>query len=109
MLIESRILLLRLCLNPGSILDSFSTVCQRGTGTEAAVGRGMSRALFSSSTRSWPDTMPYGYERPPEVETDEPFVPEAEKRELLPLEIRVEQRPPLPLAARITIFILGWL
>lgn len=53
--------------------------------------------------------MPYGYERPPEVETDEPSAPEAEKHELLPLRIRVEPRPPLPLSARITIFILGWL
>jgi hypothetical protein len=69
----------------------------------------MREALFSSSTRSWPDTMPYGYERPPEAETDEPLVPKVETRELLPLEIRVEPRPPLPLAARITIFILGWL
>jgi hypothetical protein len=48
------------------------------------------------------------YERPPEVETDDSFV-EAEPRELLPLKIRVEPRPPLPLGARIAIFILGWL
>ena len=54
---------------------------------------------------------PYRYERPPEAETDEIPVPPAagvEPRELLPLEIRVEPRPPLPFGARIGIFILGW-
>lgn len=50
------------------------------------------------------------YERPPEVETDDPFIElKGEPRELLPLKIRVEPRPPLPLGARIAIFILGWL
>lgn len=54
----------------------------------------------------------YGYEHPPDAETDEPLASEAEEtgeRALLPLEIRIEPRPPLPLGARIAIFILGWL
>lgn len=52
---------------------------------------------------------PYNYERPPEVESEEPLVGETRPEpELLPLEIRVQTRPPLPLGVRIAIFIFGW-
>jgi putative transmembrane protein PGPGW len=46
-------------------------------------------------------------ERPPEVEDGEPLAEET--REPMPFEIRIEPRPPLPLWARIVIFVVGWL
>lgn len=49
------------------------------------------------------------FERPPEVDSDEPFGPEPPPGERLPLRIRVEPRPPLPLGVRIGIFIVGWI
>jgi hypothetical protein len=49
---------------------------------------------------------PDNFERPPEVEAAEPPVGE---RESLPLKIRVEPRPPLPMRVRIGIFIAGWI
>lgn len=49
------------------------------------------------------------FERPPEVESDEPFDPEPPLAERLPLRIRVEPRPPLPLGVRVGIFIVGWI
>ncbi|HSN87663.1 MAG TPA: PGPGW domain-containing protein [Thermoanaerobaculia bacterium] len=48
-------------------------------------------------------------ERPPEVESAGPPDEEPARRERIPLHIRIEQRPPLPLGARIAIFVLGWL
>lgn len=48
-------------------------------------------------------------ERPPEVESAGPPDEEAGQPEKLPLHIRIEQRPPLPMGARIAIFVLGWL
>ncbi|HEV8583066.1 MAG TPA: PGPGW domain-containing protein [Thermoanaerobaculia bacterium] len=49
---------------------------------------------------SWPE------EHPPKTEHTEPLSGE---REPLPLEIRVERRPPLPMGVRVGVFILGWL
>lgn len=49
---------------------------------------------------------PNNFERPPEVEETEPPVDKCEP--FLPLEIRVEPRPPLPMRVRIGIFIVGW-
>lgn len=49
------------------------------------------------------------FERPPEVDSDEPFGPEPPSAERLPLRIRVEPRPPLPLGVRVGIFIVGWI
>ena len=49
------------------------------------------------------------YEFPPEVETAEPADDSAPVREPLPLQIRVEPRPPLPMGVRVGIFIVGWL
>ncbi|HEV2853004.1 MAG TPA: PGPGW domain-containing protein [Thermoanaerobaculia bacterium] len=51
---------------------------------------------------------PKSYEFPPEVESAEP-ADAAAPVEPLPLEIRVEPRPPLPLGIRVGIFIVGWL
>lgn len=48
-------------------------------------------------------------ERPPEVESAGPPAEEPSRRERIPLHIRIEQRPPLPLGVRIAIFVLGWL
>jgi len=46
-------------------------------------------------------------ERPPEAQDAKP--PEVPEGVPLPLESRVEPRPPLPLGVRIGIFIVGWL
>jgi len=46
------------------------------------------------------------FQRPPEVEDVEPL---AEEPERLPLEIRIERRPPLPIGIRVAIFVAGWL
>jgi len=43
------------------------------------------------------------------VDSDEPFGPEPPSAERLPLRIRVEPRPPLPLGVRVGIFIVGWI
>jgi hypothetical protein len=48
-------------------------------------------------------------ERPPEVEDNEPFGPELPAGGRLPLRIRVEPRPPLPVGVRIAIFVIGWI
>jgi Putative transmembrane protein (PGPGW) len=48
---------------------------------------------------TWPN------EQPPKSAAE----PLAEERERLPLEIRVERRPPLRMGVRIGIFIAGWL
>jgi hypothetical protein len=47
-------------------------------------------------------------ERPPEVETAGP-PEETDRPERLPLHIRIERRPPLPLGVRIAIFLIGWI
>ena len=51
------------------------------------------------------------YEFPPEVEGAEPADDDSSEplREPLPLEIRVEPRPPLSMGIRVGIFIVGWL
>lgn len=49
------------------------------------------------------------FERPPEADSGEPFGPEPPPAERLPLHIRVEPRPPLPLGVRVGIFIVGWI
>ena len=49
------------------------------------------------------------FERPPEVDSEEPFGPEPSPAEQLPLRIRVEPRPPLPFGVRVGIFIVGWI
>jgi putative transmembrane protein PGPGW len=46
-------------------------------------------------------------ERPPQTEETEPLA--GEDREPLPLQIRMEPRPPLPMGVRVGIFIAGWL
>jgi hypothetical protein len=48
------------------------------------------------------------YDRPPEVQDVEPSGEQAGEREPLPLEIRIEQRPPLPVGVRVGIFVFGW-
>ena len=48
-------------------------------------------------------------ERPPEVESAGPPAEENDRPERLPLHIRIERRPPLPMGVRVAIFILGWL
>lgn len=45
----------------------------------------------------------------PDVEEAEPVEDSTAEREPLPLRIRVEPRPPLPMGVRIGIFIVGWL
>ncbi len=45
------------------------------------------------------------YELPPEIAGTEP----SPSRELMPLEIRVEPRPPFSMGVRVGIFITGWL
>jgi hypothetical protein len=47
-------------------------------------------------------------ERPPEVESTPPEETGRERLERLPLHIRIERRPPLPLGVRIAIFVIGW-
>lgn len=47
-------------------------------------------------------------ERPPEVESAGP-PEETDRPERLPLHIRIERRPPLPMGVRVAIFVLGWL
>lgn len=51
-------------------------------------------------------------ERPPEVESAGPPAEPAgdtDRPDRLPLHIRIERRPPLPMGVRVAIFILGWL
>ena len=48
-------------------------------------------------------------ERSTEAEHVQPLARGEGERELLPLEIRIEPRPPLPMGVRVGIFILGWL
>lgn len=48
-------------------------------------------------------------ERPPEFESAGPPAEEDGRHERLPLHIRIEPRPPLPVGVRIGIFVLGWL
>jgi hypothetical protein len=52
---------------------------------------------------------PNSFERPPEVDGAEPLGSEASPGERLPLHIRVEPRPPLPLGVRVGIFVVGWI
>jgi hypothetical protein len=49
------------------------------------------------------------YKFPSEIDTAEPEDDSTAEREPLPLQIRVEPRPPLPVGVRIGIFIVGWL
>ena len=47
--------------------------------------------------------------RPPEVDDGEPPGGAVRGHEPLPLDIRIEPRPPLPVWVRVCIFIVGWL
>lgn len=48
-------------------------------------------------------------ERSTEAEHVQPLARGDGERELLPLEIRIEPRPPLPMGVRVGIFVAGWL